>query len=208
VVDAVDGQGGQYVRINDTAAHAERTIRPVYVNVRKHYTTGEEESANCLWMQLLEKAYASAGFNEGHPEIDEKGELHNLNHELTSGDPDEVMVHLTGEMYYLRDKDSMIGRDAKKQFEYAADPISSNIQRRMLFKDVPEQLHNAIYKELVKEYEDAADYAGDDEWIEKHVDAAVERALVNIYGTILIAPNNQRYNSAKKQSCCIISGWG
>ena len=184
VVDAVDGQGGQYVRIDDTETNVERTIRPVYVKVRKHYTTGEEGSANCLWMQLLEKAYAAAGFNEGHPEIDEKGELHNLNDELTSGDTDEVMVHLTGQMYYLRDKDSMIGRDAKPQSVYAADPVSSNIQRRMLFKDVPEQLHNAIYKELVKEYADAADYAENGEWTQKHVEAAVERALTNIYGTI------------------------
>ncbi len=174
----------QYVRIDDNDVKAERTMRPVYVKVRKHYTTGEEGSSCCLWMQLLEKAYAAAGFNQGGPEIDEKGELHNLYDELTSGDPDAVMVHLTGEMYYLNDKESMSGSDAKPQSVIATNQKLLSLQKRIIFDDVPEQFHNAFYAELVRQFEDGADYVTDGKWLEKHVKLAVDRALEKIYKTI------------------------
>ena len=176
---------GQYVRVDTDEVAAENVkMKPVYVKVRKHYTTGEEGSSCCLWMQLLEKAYAAAGFNQGHPEIDKNGELHNLNDELTAGTPEDVLLHLTGERYVLHDKKSMKGRHVKPQNELAANKELFEIQKRILFKGVPGNLHKYFYDELVKEFQDSSAYATDKDWIKTHVETAVSNAIKTIYVTV------------------------
>lgn len=166
-----------YLRKNTAPSTPKDTIRPVYVKVRKHYTTGEEGSAFCLWMQLLEKAYAAAGFNRGNPDIDENGELHNLNDELTAGDPAEVLVHLTGNKYFLLDKSAVIVKDTPAQQEIENDRLLNNLQRRMIFKNIPAQLHDDLYNELFKKNKDISGFTTDLKWKESYAKSAVNNVM-------------------------------
>ena len=164
-----------YRRIDDIELiNKSTTVRPVYVKVRKHYTTGEEGSSYCLWMQLLEKAYAAAGFNKGKQDIDEKGELKNLNDELTEGNPAEVLFHLTGTNYKLYSKLSfniMNQKDVQKNAKF------TEVQKRVLLKDVPAQLHDKIYDEILNATRNHAGFADDSEWTKKLVTGAVQKAI-------------------------------
>lgn len=125
---------------------------------------GEEGSSCCMWMQLLEKAYAAAGFNVGKPDIDEKGELHNLNAELMDGNPSEVLFHLTGDKYSMRLKDKIKGANAKPQAEISNDAKAFSLQKRMLFDGIPCFLHEPLYNELFKDGRDLSAYADKPDW--------------------------------------------
>lgn len=72
-------------------------MKPVYIKVRKHYETGDGNANDCVWPQLLEKAYAASGFNmKGEAYVDEMGYLHNMEKELTAGEGYIALSHLTG----------------------------------------------------------------------------------------------------------------
>lgn len=75
------------------------TMRPVFVKLRKHYETGDGNANDCVWPQLIEKAYAAAGFNmKGEARVDEKGYLHDMEKELTSGYGFIALSHMTGKL--------------------------------------------------------------------------------------------------------------
>ena len=96
--DEVENAAGtkEYRRVDDTEKMRSLKMKPVYVKVKKQYTAGEAHASDCMWMQLLEVAYAAAGFSRGASEVNEDGELVNLNRELTNGDPEAALMHLTG----------------------------------------------------------------------------------------------------------------
>ena len=174
-----ENKDGVYTRIDDIGAYPNATMRPVYVKVRKHYTTGEEGSSFCLWMQLLEKAYAAAGFNEGAPDIDENGELHNLNDELTAGTHAHVLMHMTGQRYLSVDVDDVPGIKVKNQSEIEKDAKATNLQRRMLFRSIPAYLHEPLYKELMSQGMDMSGYATDQQWEEQKIRGAIDKVIAD-----------------------------
>ena len=74
-----------------------RNTKPVYVKLRKHYETGDGNNNDCVWPQLLEKAFSACGFNGGGVSyVDEKGHLFNSVAELTNGMSNSALMHLTG----------------------------------------------------------------------------------------------------------------
>ncbi|MCR5404094.1 MAG: hypothetical protein K6E91_09820 [Butyrivibrio sp.] len=165
---------GAYRRIDDPTQMSEATIRPVYIKVRKHYTAGEEGSGYCMWMQLLEKAYAAAGFNNGKPDIDENGELHNLNAELINGDPADVLFHLTGNKHSMLEGEDYLEVDAKPQSVIINDAFSKSFQKKLLFSGIPAYLHDSLYNELFKNDKDISL-----KWNEDYLKTAVNKVIGN-----------------------------
>jgi len=86
------GDGNVLVRLFDG-----EPLHPVYVKLRKHYETGEGNASDCVWPQLIEKAYAACGINKkGIARVDSKGYLTDLEKELTLGCCEVSLSHLTG----------------------------------------------------------------------------------------------------------------
>ena len=93
--EAVD-QTGMRLQSNEQLHDTDVTMRPVYFKLRKHYETGWGNASDCPWVQLLEKAYALGGFSD-HNEMEVRGNrLYNVSDELTLGEIDLGLAHLTG----------------------------------------------------------------------------------------------------------------
>lgn len=71
-------------------------FHPAYFKLRKQYETGWGNAADCTWVQLLEKAYALGGFNTRNAVEVREDRLYNVADELTMGDINAALAHLTG----------------------------------------------------------------------------------------------------------------
>ncbi len=167
----------EFRRIDDPKKMIDLQMRPVYVKVRKHYTTGEGQSTDCMWMQLLEKAYASTGFNGGMPKVKEDGELSNMNRELTGGLSHTALMHLTGKPYEST-VTSKMATNTKEQSEISNDRNVTFYQKYSLLSGVDAYLRDAIYPELMKARK-KAEKTGDVDanWEERAVKTAVRDAI-------------------------------
>ncbi len=147
VVTNSDGSK-EYRRIDHPREMDGNALRPVYVKVKKQYTTGEGHSSDCMWMQLLEVAYAAAGFAHGESQVNEDGELIDLNRELTDGDADSALIHLTGQEYE-KVKPSRTMIHTVEQSAIDNSPTGKYAQRHIMLAGVPEHLRDMIYRKLV-----------------------------------------------------------
>lgn len=69
---------------------------PVYFKLRKQYETGWGNACDCVWVQLLEKAYALGGFNNKGEVKTQGNHLYNVAEELTMGAVPKAVFTLTG----------------------------------------------------------------------------------------------------------------
>ena len=74
----------------------EISLQPAYYRIRKDYETGEGNAGDCTWVQLVEKAYALAGFNVKHQAKVKDGKMSNVAEELTCGSAQLALSHITG----------------------------------------------------------------------------------------------------------------
>ena len=168
----------EYRRVDDPEQMGNLGMRSVYVKVKKQYTTGEAHSSDCMWVQLLEVAYAAAGFNHGEAEVKEDGELINLNAELTDGDPQVALMHLTGRKY----RTESISKLAVHTMEQSAIDRSDSaklLQKHILLAGVEPYLWDPIYSSLCS-LKEAAIESGesiDEEWKIKTIKEAVSSGL-------------------------------
>ncbi len=72
------------------------SLQPAYYRIRKDYETGEGNAGDCTWVQLVEKAYALAGFNVKHQAKVKDGKMSNVAEELTCGSAQLALSHITG----------------------------------------------------------------------------------------------------------------
>ncbi|MBP1556894.1 MAG: hypothetical protein J6A76_03160, partial [Oscillospiraceae bacterium] len=93
----VDAEGKR-VEYSGDAAKDGVTMKPAYFKLRKHYETGWGNASDCPWVQLLEKAYALGGFNTRNEMKVRGNRLYNVTDELTMGQIDEAVLHLTGKL--------------------------------------------------------------------------------------------------------------
>ncbi len=150
VIKGQDGQEDYYGRIDDACINEnvkDTEIRPVYVKVRKHYETGEYSNRDCMWVQLLEKAYAAAGFNSHVSKVDEKGELDGMLNELTAGRGEDIMFHLTGRQMkiYKHKQHDLYKRTDRELLE---NEVYKEHRMRAMFASVPLHLHAALYEKI------------------------------------------------------------
>ena len=139
--------GQSYRRIDESRLVENATFRPVYVKVKKHYETGEGGANDCMWMQLLEKAYAAAGFNHNFATIKKDGELEGFQSELTLGDKADVMMHLTGKKY---EQVNVVSTDAlrKKPRTFQQNDRAYSLRNLYLLRNIPPHLHEEILTAL------------------------------------------------------------
>ncbi len=141
------------------------TMRPVYIKVRKDYDISAT-AQDCMWVQLLEKAYVSTGTEHGAPNMDTKtGELKKLANEIAEGSPDKVMMHLTGR------KDCWENQKPTAELEEFVDKNDEVIDKtrmRLFLSGVPLWLQDPIWDAIKKSADREPD--GEDGWI----DTAVE----------------------------------
>ena len=120
----------------------EVTLRPVYIKVRKDYDLNTV-SFDCMWVQLLEKAYASTGAQHKTLQVDPvTGELRNFITEISGGLPPKILMHLTGNKdCWSHDKpehkDSLFTEDAVEEY-----------RMRSMLSGVHPVLHSDIWKEI------------------------------------------------------------
>ncbi len=153
-------------------------LRPVYVKVKKQYTTGEAHSSDCMWMQLLEVAYAAAGFSHGESEVKEDGELVDLNKELTDGVAYAALMHLTGRKYESLSITNMAAHTIEQSDIDQSGP-GMYIQKHMMLSGVDEHLRDHIYRQLdlVKRNAIKNGDVIDEKWEENAVKTAVLKGL-------------------------------
>ncbi len=144
-------------------------LRPVYVKVRKHYETGDGNANDCVWPQLIEKAYAACGFNmKGEAKVDKKGKLHNMEKELTAGMGYIALSHLTGS---FQEKELIARTDSKELRKSKAEGRkvvkTQEFQERMcaglpyyftetLFTYIPDSLYGNMDMEVLELYSSTA----------------------------------------------------
>lgn len=146
--DVVNPDGSkEYRRIDDQNEMRRYTLRPVYVKVKKQYTTGEAHSSDCMWMQLLEVAYAAAAFTHGDSEIKEDGELIDLNKELTDGEAQAAMMHLTGQKYAVTVPTKTMVHTLE-QSEIDKSTAGIFLQKHIMLAGVDVHMRDPILKEL------------------------------------------------------------
>ena len=168
-----------YQRIDDPDKMNNYTMRPVYVKVRKQYSTGDAQNTDSMWVQLLEKAYAAAGFNSGNAEVKEDGELLNMNKELTDGSSRTALAHLTGQKY-VTIKTNQMAITTIEQSWIDKTPVDQNIQKAFMFKGIDANLGHLIYVQLYHAKKDAAkNETCDNDYEKKLVEKAVSKALAN-----------------------------
>lgn len=106
-------QDGKRVSQHADLAQPGITFQPEYFKLKKQYETGDGNAADCVWPQLLEKAYAVAGYaGTGKAKVKD-GKIGNVAWELTNGMAATALMHMTGkpvENYYpeLTDADTTI----------------------------------------------------------------------------------------------------
>lgn len=166
-----------YTRIDDSATMVNATMRPVYVKVKKHYETGEEGSCDCMWMQLLEKAYAAAGFNQGKPDIDENGVLKNLDEELTAGEPHAALMHMTGKYYVGKTQSDVTNGGCVFKEAIRRKKALSDYQSRVILGSIPAYLHDQIYTLLITLAKNQKNYIEDPESEDKFIRSVVDDVL-------------------------------
>lgn len=120
-------------------------MRPMFVKLRKHYETGDGNANDCVWPQLIEKAYAAAGFNmKGDAVVDEKGQLHDMEKELTAGYGFIAMSHMTGTLQKrysvapLKDKQNRLSKRLGKEL------FQSDDFQNLLGAGIPQFLMNTL----------------------------------------------------------------
>ncbi len=133
------------------------TMRPVYIRVRKDYDISAT-AQDCMWVQLLEKAYTSTGTQHRVAGVDSKtGEIKNIACEIAAGLPYKVMMHLTGR------KDCWeIEKPEAEKIEFEEDDID-NRRKRQFLSGVPLWMHEFIWDAIEKN--PSADLNSEDEWI-------------------------------------------
>ncbi len=94
---AVDAQGNN-VSYKEDLWNKGVHFQPAYFKVRKHYETGYGNASDCPWVQLLEKAYALGGYNTRNVMEVRGNKLYNVSDELTMGQIDQAVAHLTGHL--------------------------------------------------------------------------------------------------------------
>lgn len=137
----------EFRRVDDQAQLDNLALRPVYVKVKKQYTTGEAHCSDCMWMQLLEVAYAAAGFSHGEAEVKEDGELVDLNKELTDGRTYPALLHLTGKKYESIVPSKMTTHTVE-QSEIEKRQSGLYLQEHSLLSGVDGYLRDHIYRQL------------------------------------------------------------
>ncbi len=115
-------------------------IRPAYIRVRKDYDPGGGMGQDCMWVQLLEKAFASTGALHKKSSVDEKGKITGMQSEISQGLPELMLIHLTGEKN-IRDRDK---DELKKEFVVAGNTLESERMRNAM-SGTPKWLWNAIW---------------------------------------------------------------
>ena len=121
--------------VNDLAAKG-TTLKPVYIRVRKDYETGQDFSLHCMWIQLLEKAYASRGANHKFARVDENGQLYNFHKEISSGDPEKILMHLTGRKGVVN-----ISNDVNEE-------VCAVFRKRYVLNGIPGYMHDVIWDRI------------------------------------------------------------
>lgn len=118
------------------------TLRPVYIKVRKDYDLNTV-SLDCMWVQLLEKAYASTGAQHKTMQVDPvTGELKNFIAEISSGLSPKILMHLTGQKdCWAKDKPNL------EDPGFLADSVDEYRMRSML-SGVHPNLHYIIWDEI------------------------------------------------------------
>ncbi|MBQ6967304.1 MAG: hypothetical protein IJP84_05325 [Lachnospiraceae bacterium] len=118
------------------------TMKPVYIKVRKDYDMSAT-AHDCMWAQLLEKAYTSTGTQHKVSKVDAAtGKLSNLACEIAGGSPRKAMMHLTGR------KDCWENSKPERE-EYELDDNEIDARRkRMLLKGVPLWMQNMIWDDV------------------------------------------------------------
>ena len=168
---------GSYQRIDDSEKMNDYTLRPVYIKVKKHYATGDAQNSDSMWVQLLEKAYAAAGFNSGYAEVTEDGELLNMNKELTNGSTRTALAHLTGQKYETI-KTTQMSKMIIEQSEVERYTETRDKQIALLCKGIDGNLGRMIYSNLQKEKKEAIKKGECDYEFEKNtINKAVKDAL-------------------------------
>ncbi len=138
-----------FARLDDLKEYnsTKHTLRPVYVRVKKNYETGEGVSSDCMWMQLLETAYAACGFNTGVSSVEKDGELKGFDRELTSGSSSDVLFHMTGKTYFDADVDGFFTKGATEK-TINENKRLEEVRKKTLFNGVPLFLHKQLYEIL------------------------------------------------------------
>ncbi len=174
----------EFRRVDNPERMAELDLKPVYVKVKKQYTTGEAHSSDCMWMQLLEVAYAAAGFNNGYAEIKEDGELIDLNRELTDGEADAALMHMTGKKYTTF-KPSMMMIHTMEQADIEKSTPGSYLQKHILLDGVKEHLRDPIYRQLKLVKKEAIKTGAliNENWERKAIETGVRKGLMEAFKT-------------------------
>ena len=118
------------------------TVRPTYVRVRKDYERDGSFPLDSIWVQLLEKAVAAAGFNHGVAKVEESGRLRDFQYEISCGSAEKDLFHLTGVK-------QVYSTNIKLQDEYQLPPKELEQERaRILFNGIPMYLHGELWYRL------------------------------------------------------------
>ncbi len=143
-------------------------MRPVYIKVRKDYDISAT-AQDCMWVQLLEKAYASTGTMHRSANVDSKtGEIKDLACEIAKGTPQKAMMHLTGR------KDCWeISKPEPEKYQLNEEDEINRRRKRQLFSGVPIWLHEIIWDSIPKDQ--SADLNQEDEWINTILEAVKNR---------------------------------
>ncbi len=131
----------------DAATHGNAEMKPVFVKLRKHYETGDGNANDCVWPQLLEKAYAAAGFNmKGEAKVDEKGYLYDIEKELTCGHGYIALSHLSGTVHKKTGVTSSITKERGREIKDGmADFLRSDGYRGLLGAGIPRYFMDAMF---------------------------------------------------------------
>ncbi|HAV01252.1 MAG TPA: hypothetical protein DCW47_08715 [Lachnospiraceae bacterium] len=118
------------------------TVRPTYVRVRKDYERDGSFPLDSIWVQLLEKAVAAAGFNHGVAKVEESGRLRDFQYEISCGSAEKDLFHLTGVKVVYSTNTALSA-------EYQLPPKELEQERaRILFNGIPMYLHEDLWDKL------------------------------------------------------------
>lgn len=135
-------ENNRRVDTDDELRRPEVTMRPVYIKVRKDYDLNGT-AHDCMWVQLLEKAYVSTGAQHKTMQVDPAtGRLQNFITEISGGMAPKILMHLTGRKdCWDHDRPEHID----PQF---SEKIVKEYQMRSMLSGVPEFFHDVIWDEI------------------------------------------------------------
>ncbi len=134
----------------------EVTMRPVYIRVRKDYDISAT-AQDCMWVQLLEKAYTATATQHRVARVDSKGEISGLATEIAAGSADKVLMHLTGR------KDCWEHNKPEPETEHIREEDIDDRRKRLFLSGVPLWMQHGIWDAIEKN--NSADLHDEDEWI-------------------------------------------